>query len=252
MSDNIVLKTNQEIALMKEAGAIVCAILDSVEYIVEEGISTMDLEMKARALCKEYKVTPAFLGYCGFPAVLCTSVNEEVVHGIPSKKKILRHGDIVSIDMGVILGGYFGDSARTCIVGEVSKEIHHLLEYTRKALEVGISHMVDGDTLFTLSAAIYKVAEEAGLGVVRKYSGHGIGTKLHEPPAVFNYVPTGYSDIVLRKGMVLAIEPMFTAGSYETRVLRDKWTVVTKDRSYSAHFEHTVAITDDGPKVLTI
>lgn len=248
----IILKTAKEIESMREAGAIVCSILDSLESMVEEGISTMDLEMRARALCKEYKVQPAFLGYYGYPAVLCTSVNEEVVHGIPSPKKILHNGDIVSIDMGVILNGYFGDSARTCVVGTVNSEIQHLIDKTRHALDVGINKMVSQGSLSELSSSIYNVAYESGLGVVRDYSGHGIGRNLHEPPSVYNYVPHGYKDIKLEIGMVLAIEPMFTLGSHEVNVLNDKWTVVTRDNSYSAHFEHTVAITEEGPKVLTI
>lgn len=252
MTVEVSLKTDNEIALMQEAGSIVCAVLDAVESSVEEGISTLDLEIKAQDVCKEYKVKPAFLGYYGYPAVLCISVNEEVVHGIPSSKKILRSGDIVSIDMGIVLNGYFGDSARTCVVGTVDEEKERLVNYTRKALEVAISKMVDGGSLHTLSSSIYDVAQEAGLGVVKQYSGHGIGTALHEPPAVFNYILPGYPDIALKKGMVFAIEPMFTLGSSDTKVLKDGWTVVTKDGSYAAHFEHTVAITSDGPKILTI
>lgn len=251
MVAKVVLKTDKEISYMREAGSIVCSILDAIEAIIEVGMSTMDLEIKAQELCKEYKVKPAFLGYYGYPAVLCTSVNEEVVHGIPSWEKVLQQGDVVSIDMGVVVNGYFGDSARTCIVGEVTREVEHLLTYTRQALDMGISKMVDGGSLFELSSSIYEVAQKAGLGVVKQYSGHGIGKELHEPPAVFNYIPSGYRDIVLRKGMVFAIEPMFTNGSSETRVLSDGWTVVTQDNSCSAHFEHTVAITSDGPKILT-
>lgn len=246
------IKTEKEITLMQKAGSLVAEVLNIVEEGIVEGVSTMDLEKIAQMHCKKYNIVPAFLGYCGYPAILCISVNEEVVHGIPSLNKILNKGDVVSIDMGVCYNGYFGDSARTCIVGAVEHEVEILINQTKKALDIAITKMIDKGTLFELSSSIQNIAEEKNLGVVRQYSGHGIGKSLHEYPAIFNYLPFGYENVTLCTGMVFAIEPMFTLGSEETEVLDDGWTVVTKDGSIAAHFEHTVLITKDGPRILTI
>ncbi|MGL4722595.1 MAG: type I methionyl aminopeptidase [Desulfovibrionaceae bacterium] len=247
----ITIKKEKDLLYMREAGRFVSSVLDCIGAMVSPGISTMSLEEKARKLCEEAKIKPAFLGYSGFPAALCISINEEIVHGIPSEKRFLQEGDIVSVDMGAIYEGYYGDSARTFAVGKVDKEKIDLMNATKLALEKGIENMRDGSTLYALSRAIQAEAEKNGYGIVRQYTGHGIGKVLHEKPYVFNYAPNTGGDIPLEEGMVLAIEPMFVLGSEETKTLEDGWTVVTKDSSCAAHFEHTVAITKDGPEILT-
>ncbi len=249
--NGIVLKNDSEIEILREANRIVSCILDALGAMIEPGLKTMVFEKEALRLCEEFHVIPAFKGYYGFPYALCCSVNEVVVHGFPSDR-ILQEGDLVSFDMGVIYQGFYGDSARTFAVGEVSEQAKRLVDVTRESLMQGISQAREGNGLFAISRAVQNVVEKHGLSVVRRFVGHGIGKKLHEMPEVPNFVPTGGVDIPLKKGMVLAIEPMVTLGAPAIEVLDDKWTAVTKDRSLSAHFEHTVVITKDGPSILSL
>lgn len=235
---------------MREANRIVSVILDKLGEAVEPGVPTMRFEQIARDMCKEFDVTPAFLGYNGFPFALCCSVNEEVVHGFPSDR-ILREGDLVSLDMGVIYDGFYGDSARTFEVGEVSPEASLLCDVTRESLMKGIAQAVEGNFLYDISRAIQEYLEQNGFSVVKRFVGHGIGRQLHEKPAVPNYVPIAGRSVALKNGMVLAIEPMACVGTAEVEILEDKWTAATKDRKLSAHFEHTVALTPNGPEILS-
>jgi methionyl aminopeptidase len=236
---------------MRRSGHIVRQVLEAVKQQVAPGKTTMDLERVAERKIKELGAKPAFKGYYDYPCVLCTSVNDEIVHGIPSERRVLKKGDIVSIDCGVVLDGFYGDSAITVPVGDdVSPELHKLLEVTRESLERGIKAAQIGNTVGDVGAAVQQVVEANGFSVVREFVGHGIGTKLHEDPQVPNYGIPGHG-ARLRDGMVLAIEPMVNAGRPETRLLNDKWTAVTEDGSYSAHFEHCVAVTKNGPVVLT-
>ena len=247
----IVCKSASEIEKMRRSGRIVRQVLETVRELVAPGVTTMDLERVAEAKIKELGAKPAFKGYYDYPCVLCTSVNSEIVHGIPSEKRILKAGDIVSIDTGVVLDGYYGDAAITVPVGgELKPELQKLLEVTRESLYRGIEAARIGNTVGDVGSAVQKLVEANGFSVVREFVGHGIGTKLHEEPQVPNYGTPGNGP-KLRDGMVLAIEPMVNVGRSETRVLDDKWTAVTKDGSYSAHFEHCVAVTKNGPVILT-
>jgi methionyl aminopeptidase len=247
----VVLKSSQEIEKMRRAGKVVREVLELVRSHVKPGATTLDLEKVAEARITELGAKPAFKGYHGFPCVLCTSVNNEVVHGIPSKKRVLKEGDIVSVDCGAIVDGFFGDAAITVPVGEkIAPDTARLLEVTEKSLHAGISVVKPGATLGDIGAAVQKVVEAEGFSVVRDFVGHGIGSHMHEDPQVPNFGEAG-SGMKLRAGMVIAIEPMVNAGKPNVRVLRDGWTAVTDDGSMSAHFEHTVAVTDTGAKVLT-
>ncbi len=236
---------------MREANRIVSRILDELGEHVEPGVTTMLFEEIARARCDESGVCPAFLGYNGFPFALCCSVNEEVVHGFPSSDRILKQGDIISFDMGVVYKGFFGDSARTFGVGQVTESTQRLLDVTHESLMLGISAAKVGNNLYDISAAVQNFVEENGFGVVRRFVGHGIGSKLHEKPEVPNFVPQGLHGLPLKAGMTLAIEPMVTEGSTEVEILEDRWTAVTKDRKLSAHFEHTIVLTPEGPQILS-
>lgn len=236
---------------MREANRIVSKILDELGENVRPGVPTILFEEISRKRCDEYGVRPAFLGYQGFPYALCCSVNEEIVHGFPSKERILEEGDIVSFDFGVVFKGFYGDSARTFAVGEVSPEAKKLMDVTRESLYKGIEQAVPGNNLYDVSAAIQSYVEGFGFGIVRRFVGHGIGSHLHEKPEIPNFVPKGMSGVPLKAGMVLAIEPMVTVGTHEVEVLADKWTAVTKDRKLSAHFEHTIAIGSGGPRILS-
>lgn len=242
---------------MRRAGLLVWQILQEMKKLVRPGITTLDLETVAERMMTDAGAKPAFKGYSGpmgapkFPFVLCTSVNDEVVHGMPSHKRVLKDGDIVSIDTGVQLDGYFGDSALTVPVGAVSEQVKKLLEVTSSSLELGIEQMRLGNRLFDVCGAVERHVTSNGFTVVREYVGHGIGTSLHEEPQVPNYVDRRSENPRLREGMVLAIEPMVNAGRPETKVLSDRWTAVTRDGSYAAHFEHVVAVTENGPWVLT-
>jgi methionyl aminopeptidase len=247
----IVCKSASEIEKMRHSGRIVREVLDHLKTLVAPGVSTMDLERAAEAKMKEMGAKPAFKGYYDYPCVLCTSINEEIVHGIPSEKRVLKAGDIVSIDCGVVLDGYYGDAAITVAVGEtVPPELQKLLEVTEASLYKGIQQVLIGNAVGDVGAAVQEFVEANGFSVVREFVGHGIGTKLHEEPQVPNYGARGHGTR-LREGMVLAIEPMVNFGKPGTRVLDDKWTAVTADGSFSAHFEHCVAVTKDGPVILT-
>ena len=246
----VVLKSAREIELMAKASQITAQILQEMGSLAVPGASTYDIDKFAADRCKELKVIAAFKGQYGFPASVCISVNEEVVHGIPSKKRILKDGDIVGCDFGVIVDGWYGDSAKTFAVGKVSKEAEKLLKVTEESLLKGIEQCRPGNRLFDIGHSIQNYVESFGYSVVREFVGHGIGKSLHEDPQVPNYGPKG-KGIPLKSGMVLAIEPMINIGGAQVKVLSDGWTAVTVDGSLSAHFEHTVAITDAGPRILT-
>jgi len=247
----IVCKSAAEIERMRHSGHIVRQVLDEVRSMVAPGVTTMDLERAAEKKIAELGAKPAFKGYYDYPCVLCTSVNEEIVHGIPSEKRALKDGDIVSIDCGVVLDGYYGDAAITVPVSDAVKpELRKLLTVTEESLYRGIDQALIGNSVGDVGAAVQEHVEAAGFSVVREFVGHGIGTRLHEEPQVPNFGARGHG-AKLREGMVLAIEPMVNYGKPETRVLGDKWTAVTVDGSFSAHFEHCVAVTKDGPVILT-
>jgi len=247
----IVRKSPQEIEKMRRSGHMVREVLDRVRQLVTPGATTMDLERAADKLIADFGAKPAFKGYYGFPCVLCTSVNEEIVHGIPSEKRVLKAGEIVSIDCGVVFDGYYGDAAITVPVGEtLAPELTKLLEVTEASLYKGIEQARIGNTVGHVGSAIQKHVEANGFSVVREFVGHGIGTKLHEAPQIPNFGKKGQG-AELTEGMVLAIEPMVNSGRPETKVLSDKWTAVTLDGSCSAHFEHCVAVTQQGPVILT-
>ncbi|HET9790262.1 MAG TPA: type I methionyl aminopeptidase [Candidatus Angelobacter sp.] len=244
-------KSQAEVEKMRRSGQIVRQVLQEVKAMVAPGVSTMDLERAAEEKIRELGAKPAFKGYYDYPCVLCTSVNNEIIHGIPSEKRVLKEGDIVSIDCGVVLDGYYGDSAITVPVGgKVSDELKKLLEVTETSLKKAIEEVRLGKTVGDVGAAVQEYVEANGFSVVRDFVGHGIGTRLHEDPQVPNYGTRGHGTR-LREGMVLAIEPMVNIGKPGARVLDDKWTAVTEDGSYSAHFEHCVAVTRNGPLVLT-
>ena len=253
----IIRKTPSELEKMRRSGLLVYKILHALGAMVEEGISTWDLEVVAVKMMADAGAKPAFKDYYvpaageRFKYVLCTSVNEEIVHGMPNPKRVLKKGDIVSIDTGVQLEGYFGDSALTVGVGELSEQTKKLLKVTEESLELAIDKVREGNRLFDICETVEKHVVGNGFSIVREDVGHGIGTQLHEEPQVPNYVDKRNENPRLREGMVLAIEPMVNAGKPEAVVLKDKWTAVAKDRSYSAHFEHCVAVTANGPWVLT-
>lgn len=253
----IVRKSPAELEKMRRAGLLVWKILEEMKGMVRPGVTTLDLEVVAARMMSDAGAKSAFKGYYApsagtkFPFVLCTSVNEEVVHGMPSQKRVLKEGDVVSIDTGVQLDGYFGDSAVTVPVGKVSEQVEKLLDVTRTSLELAIEQMRVGNRLFDVCGAVERHVTSNGFSIVREYVGHGIGTSLHEEPQVPNYVDRRNENPRLKEGMVLAIEPMVNAGRAETKVLSDRWTAVTRDGSYAAHFEHAVAVTENGPWVLT-
>lgn len=247
----ITKKSRHEFNLMKTAGAIVAEVHAIMRQMVKPGVSTYELDEAAEKIIRDNNAVPAFKGYHGFPATICASVNEQVVHGFPSKDVILKEGDIISVDVGAIYKGLVGDSAQTLAVGEINDELKKLLEVTNQALYDGIAQVVAGNRLYdTVSAAIEDRANEHGYGIVRQYGGHGIGRNMHEEPFVYNFRP-GNPGPELKPGMAIAIEPMFNLGVGEVHVLSDKWTVVTNDGRHSAHFEHTVLVTDDGPVITT-
>ena len=235
---------------MRRAGRVVREVLELVRGLVRPGVSTLDLEKAAEARLKELGVKAAFKGYHGYPCVLCTSVNSEVVHGIPSAKRVLKQGDIVSVDFGVVVDGYYGDSAITVPVGEIDADAARLLRVTEASLHAGIAAVKPGNTLGDVGAAVQSVVEREGFSVVRDFVGHGIGVNMHEDPQVPNFGKAGQG-LKLKPGMVIAIEPMVNAGRPDVMVMEDGWTAVAKDGSMSAHFEHTVAVTADGARVLT-
>lgn len=246
----ITIKSKNEFEIMRRAGRLVAETLDKLQGAVKPGVSTGELDKIAYEHITKHGGVPSFKGYHGFPASICTSVNEEVVHGIPSKRRVVEDGDVISIDCGAIIDGWHGDAALTVPVGHITPEIERLLQVTRESLFKGVEKAVPGNRLGDVSAAIQQHAEKHGYGVVREYVGHGIGREMHEDPQVPNWGTPGHGRL-LKEGMALALEPMVNAGTAEVRVLRDNWTVVTQDGKYSAHFEHTVALTDHGPEILT-
>jgi len=247
---SIIVKTADQISVMREANRIVSETLTMLKELVEPGITTWELDKSAEELCIKRQGKPAFKGYRGFPGSLCVSVNEEVVHGIPSRKTKLKDGDIISIDFGVEFKGFFGDSAITVPVGKIDAEVAKLLKVTEESLGKGIEQVIAGNRVGDISRAIQSHVEEHGLFIVRQFVGHGIGSALHEPPEIPNFY-LGERTPRLLPGMVLAIEPMVNIGSHKVKVLKDGWTVITSDKQPSAHFEHSVAVTENGPVVLS-
>jgi methionyl aminopeptidase len=254
----IVLKSRREIAEMREAGRIVARVHDALQGMIKPGVTTAELNIRAEEIIRSHGAIPAFLGYPhtgrnDFPASICASINEELVHGIPSQQRWLEPGDIISIDVGAIYRGWVGDSAWTYSVDSVDDEARALLDATLGALWAGIAQARPGNYVTDVSRAIESYVAERGFSVVREYTGHGVGRKMHEEPQVLNFVPEGADKGVrLKTGMTLALEPMVNVGTWRTRVLADGWTVVTADGMRSAHFEHSIAIADDEPVVLTL
>lgn len=246
----VILKSPEEIEKIRRAGRVVAKVLLKIKEYIQPGISTLELDQLAEKWIREEDSIPAFKGYLGYQATLCTSINHEVVHGIPSAERILREGDIIGIDCGAIIEGYYGDAAYTFPVGKVGETAENLIRVTQESLMKGIEEMTCHKRLYDIGAAIQRHVESHGFSIVKDYVGHGIGTKLHEEPQVPNYGEpnTGFR---LKPGMVFAIEPMVNVGSQEVELLPDGWTVVTKDGKLSAHFEHTIAITEKGPDILT-
>jgi methionyl aminopeptidase len=247
--ERIILKSPQEIEKMRRSNRIVAEILEEMKLAAKPGVTTGELDKLAQALLAKRKARSAFKGYNGYPAALCTSVNEEIIHGIPSER-ILREGDILSLDFGVIYDDYYGDAALTLPIGRISAEAERLLRVAEEALYLGIDRARPENRLLDISAAIQRHVESHGFSVVRDFVGHGIGKHLHEKPQVPNFGDAGRG-VRLKPGMTLAIEPMINAGSYEVTILGDGWTAVTKDKSLSAHFEHSVAVTENGPYILS-
>jgi methionyl aminopeptidase len=246
----ITRKSRDQVALMRRAGKVVAEMHEECVRAAKPGVTTADIDQVARDVIERRSARSNFLGYHGFPAVICTSPNEVIVHGIPGGY-VLHEGDILSIDCGAIIEGWHADAALTIPIGEVDDESRRLIEVTRHSLELAIDEVVSGNRLSDVGAAVEKIAQAAGFSIVREYVGHGIGTAMHEEPQVPNYGPPGRG-LKLKEGLVLAIEPMVNAGGPGTRTLDDGWTVVTADGRRSAHFEHTVAVTEHGPEVLTL
>jgi len=250
-SENVItLKTPDEIEIMRQADSIVAGVLNLLRSRIVEGVTTYALDKLAEEYCRDHGAVPAFKHYKGFPSSLCASVNEEVVHGIPSKKKHLKDGDIISLDFGTLYKGFYGDAAITVPVGNISPEVQLLLDVTRDALMKGIEQAVIGNRISDIGRAVQNYSEAHGFSVVRQFVGHGIGANLHEPPEIPNYVQRQASPR-LKEGMVLAIEPMVNLGVAKVKILRDQWTVITADGKPSAHFEHSVAVTKNGPLILS-
>lgn len=247
----ITIKSTREIELMKEAGRILEIVHNELEKELSPGMTTKDIDRLGEEIIRSYGCIPSFLGYNGYPGSICVSINDEVVHGIPSEHRFIREGDIVSLDAGVIYRGYHSDAARTHAVGRISKEAQELIQVTRECFFEGIKYAKAGNHLFDISSAIGRYARERGYGVVRDLCGHGIGTALHEAPEIPNY-EMKRKGVLLKAGMTLAIEPMINIGGWEVDWLQDDWTVVTRDHSLSAHYENTVLITDEGPELLTL
>lgn len=250
----IILKTNNELKLMREANRIIAIILSEIEEKIKPGVSTYELDQWAEQRLESLNAKPAFKGYGNkgraFPAALCTAINEEVVHGIPSKERILKEGDIIGIDIGSIYKGYHGDGAYTYAVGDVSDDARALMECCKDALYIGIAQAKKGNRVSDISVAIDRYVTPKGYGIVRDLTGHGIGKNLHEEPQILNY-DDGQKGQKIKENMTLAIEPMINGGSYQVRTLSDQWTVVTEDGSLSAHYEHTIVVTANGPEILT-
>lgn len=246
----IKVKSPREIELMREAGKIVALTHQEIKKHIKEGISTKELDEIAERTIRSYGATPSFKGYGGFPGTICASVNEEVVHGFPQKDKILKNGDIIAVDIGACYKGYHGDSAWSYAVGEVSEDVEKLLVDTEAALYAGLAQAKPGNRLTDISHAIEQYLKPMKYGIVEEYTGHGVGSNLHEDPAIPNFGPAGMGPI-LKAGMTLAVEPMVNLGTKKIRILSNDWTAVTADKKKSAHFEHTIVITNDGYEILT-
>jgi methionyl aminopeptidase len=243
------LKTHREIDIMREGNRLLAHLFAYITPMIQPGITTLELDQEAELYIRTHGAVPAFKGYRGFPGTLCTSVNEEVVHGIPGPR-MLKEGDILSIDVGALYEGFYSDAARTFPVGQVSGQALELMEVTRRALDAGISQAVPGNRISDISASVQKVVEDAGFSVVRDFVGHGVGRDLHEAPQVANFGKRGKGPVI-QEGMTLAIEPMVNVGEWEVRILDNGWTVITADGSLSAHFEDSIAVTKNGPLVLS-
>lgn len=248
---SISIKSEREIGLMREAGKILASVHDELEQFIRPGISTKNIDKKGEEIIRSFGCIPSFLNYNGYPASICVSINDEVVHGIPSDKRILQEGDIVSLDAGVIYNGYHSDAARTHAVGEISSEAKQLIDVTRNSFFEGIKYAKEGNHLYDISKAIQTYAQSYGYGVVRKLVGHGIGKHLHEEPQVPNFKMPGRG-VKLQAGMTLAVEPMINIGTHDVKFLSDKWTCVTTDGSLSAHYENTIVITKGEPEILSL
>ena len=247
----IYLKTDEEIELMRAANQLVGKTLGELAKHIAPGVNTLQLDKIAEEFIRDNGAVPAFLGYGGFPNSICASVNEQVVHGIPSSKTILKEGDVISVDCGTVLNGFVGDSAYTFCVGEVDPKVKNLLKTTKESLYLGIQHAIEGKRLGDISHAVQSYCESKGYSVVRELVGHGIGRKMHEEPEVPNFGAPGRGPRMV-KGMTLAIEPMVTEGTYDVRVLKDGWTTVTADGKLAAHYENSILITDGEPEILTV
>jgi methionyl aminopeptidase len=245
------IKSEREIEIMRQASAIVATVLKEVAEMVQPGMTTADLDVYAEKRIRGMGATPSFKGYHGFPASLCTSINQEVVHGIPNKKKVIREGDLLKVDTGAFFQGFHGDSCITVAVGKVSDEAALLMRIAEESLYKGIEQVKAGNYLLDIAGAVQDHVEAHGFSVVEDYTGHGVGRNLHEEPSVFNFRTRQMPNVKLRAGMTLAIEPILNGGTKETKVLRDKWTVVTLDNAWSAQFEHTVLVTPTGYEILT-
>lgn len=250
-SRGIEIKSKREIEIMRQAAKIVATVLKEISTLVQPGMTTADLDAYAEKRIREMGATPSFKGYCGFPASLCTSVNNEVVHGIPNPKKVIRTGDVLKVDTGAYFEGFHGDSCITLAVGEVTPQAAKLIQVAEEALYKGIAQVKAGNYLLDIAGAVEDHVRANGFSVVEDYTGHGVGRNLHEEPSVFNFRTHQMPNVKLRAGMTLAIEPILNAGRKTTRVLKDQWTVVTTDNSLSAQFEHTVLVTEDGYEILT-
>jgi len=247
----IEIKTSREIKLIKKSSQIVSKVLSEIIDLIQPGMSTMDLDIFAEKRIREMGATPSFKGYHGFPASICSSINNEVVHGIPNKNKIIKNGDIVKVDTGAYLDGYHGDSCVSICVGSVNKEVERLSNVAHEALYAGLNKIKAGNTLMDIAGAIEDVVIKNGFSVVEDYTGHGVGRNLHEEPSVFNFRTKDLPNVVLREGMTLAVEPIVNAGTKYCKTLNDRWTVITKDGKFSSQWEHTIVVLKDGIEILT-
>ena len=247
----IEIKTSREIKLIKKSSQIVAKVLNEIIDIIQPGMSTKDLDTFAEKRIREMGATPSFKGYHGFPASICSSINNEVVHGIPNKNKIIKNGDLVKIDTGAYLDGYHGDSCVSICIGSVNKEVKRLSNVSNEALYAGLEKIKAGNTLLDIAGAIEDVVKKNGFSVVEDYTGHGVGRNLHEEPSVFNFRTKDLPNVVLREGMTLAVEPIVNAGTKYCKTLDDRWTVITKDGKFSSQWEHTIVVLKDGIEILT-
>ena len=247
----IEIKTSREVKLIKKSSQIVAKVLSEIIDIIQPGMSTKDLDTFAEKRIREMGATPSFKGYHGFPASICSSINNEVVHGIPNKNKIIKNGDLVKIDTGAYLDGYHGDSCVSICIGSVKKEVERLSNVSHEALYAGLKKIKAGNTLLDIAGAIEDVVKKNGFSVVEDYTGHGVGRNLHEEPSVFNFRTKDLPNVVLREGMTLAVEPIVNAGTKYCKTLNDRWTVVTKDGKFSSQWEHTIVVLKDGIEILT-